>query len=208
MIKINKIKKFRRINTGYTIIETMIAVSLFIIVVMTGMGALLNANLLHQKSQNMRSIMDNLSFIMEDMSRNLRTGSSYHCFIAGDVIPSTSSPVVSAPKSCANGWAIAFESTSGNPGNNDDQWVYYINGGKIFKSTAGPYSASNFIQLTPDEVVVDSVSSFSVLGAEPPSLGDQQQPFVTIHLVGNITFKNVVTPFSLQTSVSERMIDI
>ena len=47
----------------------------------------------------MRSILDNLSFIMEDISRNLG-GSSYHCFVAGDVIPSVTSPIVSTPKSC------------------------------------------------------------------------------------------------------------
>src|SRR3990167_6100865 len=105
---------------GYTIIETMISVSLFLVIVMTGMGALLNTNLLHQKSRDMRSIMDNLSFIMEDMSKNLRTGYNYHCFVSGDVIPSTTSSVVSTPKSCASGWAIAFEYAFGSPGNHDD----------------------------------------------------------------------------------------
>ncbi|OGI85720.1 hypothetical protein A3A05_03145 [Candidatus Nomurabacteria bacterium RIFCSPLOWO2_01_FULL_41_12] len=199
-----KIKKQR----GYTIIETMISVSLFLIIIMAGMGALLNANLLHQKSQNMRSIMDNLSFIMEDISRNLRTGYNYHCFVSGDVIPGTTSPVVSTPKSCANGWGIAFESANGVSSNNDDQWIYYIdNTGKIFKSTAGPYAASSFIQLTPDEVVIDQISSFAVLGAEEVAV-DSQQPFIGIRLVGKITFKNVVTPFSLQTSISQRLIDI
>src|ERR1035437_840256 len=83
---------------GFTIIETMIAVSLFIIIVMMGMGALLNANALHQKSQNMRSILDNLSFVMEDMSRNLRVGYSYDCILAG-VTPPTS-PTPTSGSSC------------------------------------------------------------------------------------------------------------
>lgn len=195
-------------NRGYTIIETMIAVSLFLIIVTAGMGALLNANLLHEKSHSLRSIMDNLSFIMEDMSRNLRTGYNYHCFAASEVIPSSTSSTVSTPKSCANGWAIAFESANGVPSNNDDQWIYYIDDtGKIFKSTQGPYVSSNFIQLTPDEIVIDQISGFSVLGAEPP-LGNRQEPFVNIRLVGKIIFKNVITPFSLQTSVSQRLVDI
>ena len=187
----------------------MIAVSLFLTITTAGMGALLNANLLHQKSQSMRSVLDNLSFIMEDMSKNLRTGSSYHCFISGDIIPLSTSPIVSTPKSCANGWALAFEPSGGLASNNDDQWVYYIDDtGKIFKSTAGPYIVSNFIQLSPDEVVIDTdASGFSVLGAEG-KIGDSQQPFITIRLVGKITFKNVVTPFSLQTSVSQRLIDV
>lgn len=193
--KINKQK-------GYTIIETMIAVSLFIIIIMAGMEALLNANLLHQKSQSMRSIMDNLSFVTEDMGRNLRTGYNYQCF---NINQSLSPGTLGAPRSCANGWAIAFEAAGGNITTYTDQWVYYIsNDGKIYKSVDG---AQSFVQLTPDEIVVNSISGFSVLGAEPPP-ADRQQPFVTIRLVGNITFKNVVTPFSLQTSVSQRLIDI
>ena len=183
---------------GYTIIETMIAISLFIVIVMTGMGALLSANLLHQKSQGMRSIIDNLSFIMEDVSRNLRTGYNFHCLVSGE--DSLPTPSMSIPKSCANGWGIAFEYTKGNPDNDDDQWVYYIDNGKIYKSTQGPSSLSNFIQLTPDEVVIDPVSSFIVLGAEPPP--DINQPFVTIKLAGTITYKTIITPFSFSISSS------
>ncbi|MFA5791798.1 MAG: hypothetical protein WC884_02050 [Candidatus Paceibacterota bacterium] len=208
-----RIKKSR--NAGYTIIETMIAVSLFVIIIMIGMGSLLNAYLLNQKSQNMRSIMDNLSFIMEDMGKNLRTGYNYHCFTSSDVIPSATSNTMSVPKSCANGWAISFESATGISSNDsvsdikdNDQWVYYINNGKIWKSTQGPYTnPPNFVQLTPDEVVINSISGFSVLGAESITT-DSQQPFVIIRLVGTITLKGVVSPFSLQTSVSQRMIDI
>src|SRR3989338_4182250 len=203
-------KMYFKNKRGYTIIETMIAVSLFLVIIMAGVGALLNANLLHQKSQSMRSIMDSLSFIMEDIGRSLRTGYGYRCLVVGeDTLPTAS---MSTPKSCVSGWGIAFESANGVPGDNNDQWIYYIGTNgidsniRIFKSTAGPASLSNFIQMTPDEVAIDSNSFFSVLGAEPPP--DARQPFVTIKLIGTITFKNVVTPFSLQTSVSQRLIDI
>lgn len=183
---------------GYTIIETMIAISLFLVVVITGMTALLNANLLHQKSQNMRSIMDNLSFIMEDMSRNIRTGTNFHC-----IAPAESLSGFSGPKSGPSCWAVAFRAADGV-----SVWVYYVdNTGKIFRSTDG---GSSYVQLNPDEVVItNTLSPFSVLGAEPPA-GDLQQPLVDIRLVGNITLsgKNVVTPFSLQTTVSERLVDI
>jgi hypothetical protein len=112
---------------------------------------------------------------------------------------------LSIPRSCALGWAIAFEISEGDTSTYDDQWAYYIsNDGKIFKSTDG---ANNFIQLTPNEVTIDTISSFSVLGAKsPPS--DTQQPLVLIKLIGSITTKNITTPFSLQTSISQRMLDI
>jgi hypothetical protein len=138
---------------------------------------------------------------------------------------------VATPKSGQNCWGIAFESADGDdttldgdPVDNNDQWVYFIDGGlkKIFKSTLGPYYsggafiAGNFVVLTPDDgqnkIVIDTnASHFEVLGAEPPiwpSSGNRQQPFIIIKLVGTITYKNVVTPFSLQTSVSQRLIDV
>jgi Tfp pilus assembly protein PilW len=193
-------KKHSKKESGYTIIETMIAVSLFTVIVVLGIGSLLNANRLHQKSRDMRSILDNLSFIMDDMSRNIRTGSNYYC-LAG-AVSALPSPFVA--QSCpAAGFGIAFEASGGNLANNGDQWVYYILGGKIYKSTAGDAG----FQITPDEVVIDQVNGFSIYGAEPPP-GDTRQPFVTIRLVGHITTKNVTTPFSLQTSVTQRLVDV
>lgn len=196
------IKRITKTENGFTIIETMIAVSLFIVIIMIGMGALLNANLLHNKAQKMRSIMDSMSFVVEDISRSLRTGYHYQCFEKGQ---SLSPGSLGDPHSCAYGWALAFEADTGNSAINTDQWAYYINDGKVFKSTDG---MANSIQLTPDEVVINDISGFSVLGAPSPAADDKQQPFVTIRLVGTITYKDTVTPFSLQTSVSHRLIDI
>ena len=200
-------------QSGYTIIETMISISLFVVIVIAGTGALLNANLLHNKSQNMRSIMDNLNFIMEDISRDLRMGYIYKCFRKGIDNTVSLSTISASPvtRSCSNGdgWAIAFESTQpviGDPSSFTDQWVYYIgpcdNKDGICKSTDG---ADSFVQLIPNEVTIDPVSGFSVLGAESPP--DIQQPFATIRLVGKIKFKDIETPFSLQTSVSQRRFD-
>ncbi|MFA6524291.1 MAG: prepilin-type N-terminal cleavage/methylation domain-containing protein [Candidatus Paceibacterota bacterium] len=185
--------KFLKTKKGFTIIETMIAVSLFLVIVMIGMGALLNANLVHRKSQDMRSIIDNLSFIMEEMSRNLRTGYNYHCIDDGFVTK------VDLNSCTSDGKGISFKSSSGA------QWVYAIfqdgNISSIKKSVDG---GATFTTLTSSEVMIDTSSSFYVTGAE---LGDGKQPFVLIRLVGKITYKNIDTPFSLQTSVSQRLID-
>ena len=188
-------KTMPKLVSGYTIIETMIAMSIFLIVVTIGMNSLLNATVVRNKSQDLRSVMDNLSFITEDMSRNLRTGYNYHCVDDGDVTKTN-------PHSCAVGGGISFMSSLGG------QWVYAIYAdGSIQKSVAGG-AAGSFVVLTTPEIKIDPVSGFTVVGAEPMSAGDTQQPFVIIRLVGTITTKNVVTPFSLQTSVSQRLVDI
>ncbi len=188
------LKKYKKENRGFTIIETMIAISIFLIVVTIGMGALLNANLLHKKSQDMRSILDNMSFIMEDMSRNLRTGSNYNCnngFVPGATNDCSSGGVLAFTKALEGTWAYKVEASDG---------VLY----NISKSIDG---GNSWVILNPPEVVINSISGFTVIGAEPPP-GNTQQPFVTIRLVGQIKGQNnVITPFSLQTSVSQRLID-
>ncbi|MBP9714884.1 MAG: hypothetical protein KBD52_00105 [Candidatus Pacebacteria bacterium] len=208
-----KILNKKNKKNGYTIIETMISVSLFLILVITGIGSLLNANVVHNKSRNVRAIMDNLSFIMEDMSRNLRTGYNYRCYDTnnpwdGSEIGNSS---IEVPRSCENGHAIAFEEAiNGVAGNLNDQWVYKISDNPltIQKSTN---SGATWVPLHNSEIIVNNSPSFSVLGAEPPldpTGGDKQQPLVMIRLSGNIIYKDLNSPFSLQTMVSQRLIDI
>jgi len=172
------------------------------------------------------------------MGRNLRTGYNYRCyddtntwnqsFAENNNGSNNNTPNdLNTPRSCPNGKAIVFEAAQGNTPfttppdpNAADQWAYKLesnDGGftyNIFKSTTGggtPISP-DWVQLNPPEVSLSRISGFSVLGAEPIAT-DSQQPFVTIRLVGKITFKpgtsnSFETPFSLQTSVSQRVIDI
>ena len=181
----------------------MIAISIFLVVVTVGMGALLNANSLHKKSQDMRSIIDNLSFIMEDMSRSLRMGAYYYCII-NESIPVQGNVGVGYTQDCTNRGGISFQASG------QTQWVYYLGANpnvpdynSIFRRIGNTLP----VQMTPDEVNITSSSIFSVSGANPP-LGDFSQPFVTIKLVGSITSKGITSPFSLQTSVSQRALDI
>ncbi len=204
---------------GFTLVETMISVSLFVVITTVGMGTLLNANSLYRKSHDMRDILNNLNYVMEDISRNARTGYNYHCLVRGiELVIPDDSAVLSNPKSCAisdqKGWVVAFESAYGGPTNNDDQWVYAIGeDGKLYKATVGPYGPSSgytsFTQMTSDEVKLDtSLSYFKVYGAESPAASDSKQPLMTIRLVGTITYKGTESPFSIQTSVSQRLLDI
>ena len=196
------------LSKGYTIIETMISISLFLILIMTGMTSLLNANLVHKKSQGMRSEIDNLSFIMEDMSRNLRMGSMYHCISEAESF-SGFQISKSSQNNSENCIGIAFEPNKGSTIDPNNQLVYFIdNDGVLWKSTQGPYNTFpiNFFKLTPDEVKIDYTKAFLVLGAEAPP--DKQQPLVIIKLVGNVVVSGVSSPFSLETIVSQRLLDI
>lgn len=179
---------------GYTIIETLIAVSIFLIIITAGMSSLLTASSAHQKSQDTRSVLDSLTFIMEEVSRNLRTGYDFSCTSGTNQFCGT----------------IIFENAFGDPMNSGDNWGYKVessDGGATYNISKSTNNGASWVQLNQTEVKLSNVSGFSILGpASPP--GDTQQPLITVKLSGTITYRSITTPFSLQTSVSQRLIDI
>lgn len=197
-------KNKRKNQKGFTIIEIMIAVALFTVIMTISIGALLNVNLGYKKSQKLRVVIDNLNYIMEDMSRNLRLGADYHC---DSIIQPSSFPAPA--KSCARSLFIVFKPFNWDPTNNPNEWIYAIsaNGNGISKTTAGNFSG--FVKLNTDEITIDpNRSGFTVVGAEDKTSGNTDQPFVIIRLAGDIIYQGINTPFDLQTSISQRQIDI
>lgn len=189
---------------GFTIIETMISIGIFLIVVIIGTTSLVNAYAVNRKSQNFRSILDGLSFMMEDVSRSVRTGYNYKCLVKGQSYGTIEE--LSTPGSCAEGYGIAFESSDGDSKVFEDQWVYFFSDGRLYKSTNA--SQTN-IQINPNGVYINpDKSNILIHGAENPDSGDKQQPLVTVRLTGEIIDKGIATPFSLQTTLSQRMGDI
>ena len=201
-----------KLTAVFTIIEMMIAIAIFLIVITIGMTSLLNATNIHKKSQNMRSIMDSLSFIMEDMSRNLRTGYDYHCIADPSTVTDWAS--LTEPLSCPNKYdqynyagGISFKSPNPDGSFNQIIYFYFYGNGNLEKSTDG---GKTFTRLNPEGVTFSILNNklgttFWVYGAEHDS---GEQPLVTIIMNGTIDSQGTSTSFSLQTSVSQRLINI
>lgn len=62
----------------------MVAVGLFATVMLLASGAYLMMIRMTQQAQNISTGVDNLSFALETMTRNIRTGMAYSCGGAGD----------------------------------------------------------------------------------------------------------------------------
>lgn len=200
--------KNKKNNKGFTLIEVMISVGLFTVIMIIGITAILGVNNTYRKSRSMRAAIDNLSFIMEDMSRNIRLGYSYRCLYDIEV----SSIDVEDPLDGFGCRGIAFEPfwdpVSGDPG---DQIIYYIfedpntGIGSIFKSDAGGIDGS-FSPMNSLNVDIDPAkSSFFIVGAQSDS--DFKQPFVVINLSGVASSSSQSTDFNLQTTVTQRLLD-
>ena len=63
---------------GFTLVEIMVAVSVFVLVMVISSGAIISVFNANQKSKNLRSAMDNLNLTMESMTRTIRFGTKYH----------------------------------------------------------------------------------------------------------------------------------
>lgn len=218
-------------QSGFTLIESMVAIAIFTIVMVIGISALLNVNNTNKKSQNLRTIIDSLNFTMEDMARNFKLGSYYHCVGPADpgIAVGTVNDFLADPEDCGTGThsgylAAALESMNGRPtdpattlAHADDQVVYMF---EVMPGVVNPNSPDpvctlkkstnggrDFATILPPEVHIDcSQSGFNVYNTKNDRF--TAAPRVLIRIGGIVVYKDVTTPFTLQTSASQRNIDI
>lgn len=203
-------------ESGFTLVEVMISIGLFTVIMVIGIGAILGVNATNKKTQSMRAIIDNMSFVMEDMARSMRLGDYFVCtdlapgyddvYLAG-----TGQITNDGPDSLSTGpcKGIAFEPYwDFRPIYEYNQVAYYISDGAIWKKDPEnlSYGSQNMVVITPLEIDIDEErSGFTVTGSDRT---DTRQPQVTILLVGTITLNGVATDFNMQTSVSQRVLDV
>lgn len=199
-------------QSGFTIVEVMIAMAIFTVIVTIGIGAVLDATTQHARAQNIRTIMDSMNFVMEDMSRNIRLGSELRCVTPANDVPypnyvdSSSGKVITAdcPTTGASAMPygsnkIIFKSVDGAT-----RLTYIISqtDGVIKQIGDDPNTAKS---ITPPEISMDMQrSGFTVRGS---SDSDQKQPLVTIRLAGTIHFKDGDSNFAIETTVVLRALD-
>jgi prepilin-type N-terminal cleavage/methylation domain-containing protein len=195
---------------GFTLIEVMISTGLFAVIMTLGVTAVLNTSTLHKKSQDQRSVLDSMAFIVEDMARLMRTGSGFNC--RSNFIDNPTED----PESCTigfNGYPgdfIAFEAPGVTPGDPSDQNIYAIlEDGIYWNEDSGTtfLSGDPKFRLTPENISFNTnESGFVVRGAK---VGDNEQPIVFIRLDGQIDNEkeDFSTPFSYQFAITPRRID-
>lgn len=201
-------------NKGFTLIEMMVAVSLFAVVMTISVGALLALVDANRKAQALQSVMNNLNVALDGMVRNIRMGVSYHC----DDVNETNKTVLSTRADCTSGGALlAFEAFGNSSTDTGDQWVYWAENGRLYRSIDG---RDNALPLTAPEVEIDSFAVF-VTGAEGVlnADGDTVQPKVVFSVQGTAgaedsafsvvgTAKKIRTTFNIQAVASQRLLDL
>ena len=178
----------------------LVSVALFSGVMLIAVGALLSLIDANRKAQALNSIMNNLNFALENMSRNLRVGTNYHCETLAAIAPPAD---IDTPTNCINGGKyLAFESSKGSLNNNADQVVYRVIDKTLEKSAN---SGQDFVAITAPEVSIDDFFFY----VDGNALNDNRQPRVVMILHGSAGNKaKTKTEFNLQTMVSQRILDI
>jgi prepilin-type N-terminal cleavage/methylation domain-containing protein len=225
-------------NSGFTLVEMLVAISIFTIVIVFGISALLNVNKVHKSNQKMRQLIDTIDFAVEDMSRNIRLGYDYYCIITPDPnqgIASyfnslTSISIANFHNDCfgqlmAPKKALIFEGMNGtfpdyinNTSAIDralgDQIVYKfekVSGQDYYTLKKSIDGGSSFANMATSEIRLNSKSGFLVAGSagtgEDYENADYMQPRVLIRLSGEIVYKDVIVPFDIQTTVTQRFLD-
>lgn len=66
-----------KLVSGFTLIELMVAVSIFMIIMIMAMGSVIVVSDVSKKADKLRNSMDSVNFAMESMTRSIRMGTNY-----------------------------------------------------------------------------------------------------------------------------------
>lgn len=183
-------------QAGFSLVELMVSVSIFVVVMLIAVGTLLvliNAN---AHAQNMSSIMSNLSFALDSMTRKVRTGDEYYCLASisdGASLPDGTSD-------CANGGGVMVFNDGETGERTAYRFVTIDDIGVIQKKVED----GNWLALTSSEV---SITNF-VVTVTGTTAGDVTQPQAAFWVEGYaVRSLDDEVDFSIQTRVVQRLLD-
>lgn len=193
---------------GFTLIELMVSVAIFAIVMTIALGALLAISTADRKAETLASVMNNLNFAAESMTRNIRTGYDYDCGAGGGDCPGGDT-------------SFAFTGPAG-----DDIVYSFSNSSSLCGQTVGcivrSINGGSFAAITAPEVQVTHLTFYlrgSTLGSavcwtdpnDPDTYyacNDDVQPNVVIVITGSIQVTPTLSSnFTLQTSATQGLYD-
>jgi prepilin-type N-terminal cleavage/methylation domain-containing protein len=179
-------------QSGFTLVELMVAVSIFAVVLTMSMGAILSILDANRKAQAVSSVMDNLNAAVESMTRTIKTNTNY--IVADD----------------GTGITVTDDDTQDRP-----TMEYYFEEDEIDGETRGSIYFRDgrtdddiAIPITAPEVDIDD---FAVerIGFDGSTGEECYQPKVLINVRGTAGVNDRVrTAFAIQTVVSQRDLNL
>lgn len=160
--------------------EVMVSVTIFTIIVTIGMGSLMTIFKTLQKTRADRQTIDSISYVLDTMTRRIRTGKDY-------VVTSSSIKFMDQ-----DGQNVSFFA---EPDSNGVNRLYVTDG--LLSNQSIP------VDVTPENFALQSFE-LEVVGDDP---NDYIQPIVKISLVGFVKNGQQQSRLAVQTAVSQRFLD-
>lgn len=174
-------------SRGFTLIEMTVSLGLFTIIMFIATSAFLSIVNIDRKSRAVRIATDNLNIALEDMSRRIKTGSTYYC----------GSPDTGGVGDCPAGNSTFFFT-----GQDGLRVNYTLTNGAIWRAIGSNPS----VQVTSSEINITGLK-FVVSGSAPLSSLDQRQPMVVIVIDGSLGTGTVSSAIKIETLITQRVYD-
>lgn len=193
-------------QAGFSLIELLVSLMLFTVVVVIAVGSLLMLIDANAKAQNMQEVMTNLSFALDSMTREIRTGYGYFC--AGTPWMETNTPSVTQTRDCTQQTALSIleGGSSLTAGEANPRVSYRLANGRIERRIG---TGTDWFPLTSEDVIIDQMFFTVKNSATYSTATNRLQPTVSIYIGGRAgVIEGVDTRFNMQTTVTRRLIDI
>jgi type II secretion system protein J len=172
---------------GFSLVEILVSIAIFSLVVVVATGALISLMDANRKAQSLKSVMNNLNFALENMSRSIRLGTQFQC---------------GGERNCPEGGGdFSFTDSKGNV-------VSYSFGtdengiGRLYRQDSDDVE---WVPVTAPEAKIENMRFYVTgAGSETPS----RQPRVLLVLQGYAgTKEKSRTYFNVQTGITQRLYD-
>jgi prepilin-type N-terminal cleavage/methylation domain-containing protein len=213
-------------TAGFTLIEMLVSLALYTIVVTISVGSLLVLVDGSARVQGDQSVMTTLTFAMDSMTREIRTGRSYYCDRTN--IPGGGSTIFgSGDQDAILGTTSVNTCINGNNGNQDYHGISFVEGGDsisgsdfrilyYFDQSTGVEAENKLMRRVgnqaPESIVSEGIVlsrvEFFVTGTVTGAAGGDGQPTVTIIIEATESGAPTDKPFVLQTTITQRELDL
>lgn len=196
----DKQDKRTKLISGFTLVELLVATSVFIVVMVMALSSLLTSSDASKKSGALSFAMDNVNFAMESMTRSIRMGKNYVCLSSGSIYLGSVASPVDCNLNTSGGTLLAFVPQEGYT---DSPMIAYRRSQR--EDDSGTYTLERCDDSVCSDIVASNVNiedlKFFVNGS---STSDLIQPSVYIIIKGVINIKGEPFSFAIQTLASQR----
>jgi prepilin-type N-terminal cleavage/methylation domain-containing protein len=213
-------------KAGFTLIEMIVSLGVFSVVVTTAVGAVLMLIATNQQLQGEQSVMTNLSFALDTMTREMRTGYNFYCGQSSDNSGSNN-----FFNDARNHDDILDENDLAdcpggrNPAAHQFQGVSFFEGGNSITASAGARRILYFYDadaktimrrvgnedsqsIVSSGLVIQNAEFFVTGTSRLETSDDTEQPTVTLYIEAQEKDDPTAKTYYLSTTVTQRTLDL